>query len=316
VPGRSLAQADAFRTLGGHWFRGKAELTEIPMMDDGRFGHRYRRRHPRLGTGRGVKVIKVDLEGSYSLAKHGAAAARALRRLAGSPPDEVIVDFAGRFGPLLFFSEWLSGVRYEMETTRAGARWRLPLFGHSRFESGSHVGSDAHHFQEWCVQQGHTEAAAYVKEAQVRSVSPGLLESVSPHLLLEPTALYVWAARKLTDLERELKAARGLTPATREWLDSRLDETRVDLVTDESGQLTGGLTMAATTLLAYLAVRTVLDIQGYKPEERKCRGCPTPFRVNFAQQRYCSPACGDTYRKRRLRKSRRKRAAGEELSPA
>lgn len=41
----------------------------------------------------------------------------------------------------------------------------------------------------------------------------------------EPAALYVWSARKLADLERELKATGTLTPATREWLCSRLRDS-------------------------------------------------------------------------------------------
>jgi hypothetical protein len=287
---RHVAHADAFAAAGGYWHRGDAEIARIPAQNDGGFAYRSIQRGETVDMVKGVKVIRFEPRERYPLAKHGRAAIKALLRLAATPTDSDVVDFARRFGPLFNFSEWLAGVRYIIGEVRDGQEWLRPEFPDSR--SGKdypylrppsdgtaaglgHAGSDAYLFMKWCADNDHHEAAAYM-QAALRDW-PRSWGDLSSGLLREPVALYIWAARQLAAFQQDDR-----TPAARTFLAARLDETRL-VPAPEAGRLV----MSTTSLLAYVTIRVHLDRYGYAPEVRFCRECGAEFSPSDPRQRYC-----------------------------
>jgi hypothetical protein len=288
---RYVAHADAFAAAGGSWVRGDAEIAAIPASGDGGFAYRAIQRGKTVGMVEGVKVVRFTPQEPYALTRHARAATKALLRLAGSPTDAEVADFASRFGPLLNVAEWLTRVRYLIGEVRDGQEWLRPEFLDSRSGQDypyvrspsnptppalARAGSDAYRFMKWCADNGHPEAAAYMRAA-LRDW-PRSWGDLDPRLLREPVVLYIWAARQLAELQQD-----GQTPAARTFLAARLDETRL-IPALEAGRLA----MSTTSLLAYLAIRVHLDRYGYVPEVRFCRSCGAEFSPSTARQQYCT----------------------------
>jgi hypothetical protein len=260
-------------------------------------------------------LVEFAAQSTYPMRSRGRAAARALRQLAGDPAPEQVADFVRSFGPLLYYSQWVSAA------VNAGV-------------PGDELGrpGDCVLFQDWA-----------------RHHAPGvdrylhltwLTEEHEVRRLPEPVALYPWAAEYLLRLEAE--GRRGhLSQEVEVWLSARLGEMRLSIPNRSSDRVTRGwfdllstgdaasashaqasrrdgvrVTIEASTLIAYLAVSTLLDTTGSSAEYRACGWCGEVFEVTDARQRFCTPQHADSHRKRRKRRMSRGEAAAETTGEA
>jgi len=102
--------------------------------------------------------------------------------------------------------------------------------------------------------------------------------------VLDPVALYVWAAQHLKQLDHGMRQGDELSPRISTRVNDRLAETRLGL-----GDEPGTLAMHATTLLSYLTAQTIVAVNGATPVQRACRACGRPFTVLHGRQRSCCP---------------------------
>jgi len=272
-----MEQAGWFELLGrelsaidGWWYRGGARLGIIPRTAEGGFALRP----PYATEGEGVQVIEVSsFVRRYQVAKRMRLAVRQFRALATDWSEESVLAFVNQYGALLDFSSWVS---------RAGPPTLADV----------PIGTDAFMFVNWCEQHGHQSAADYVRFV--------FNSPERPSGLPEPLVLYAWAAEQLERLDKELDDDEP-SPLVERWLAARLDELRLRLkLRHEKGQ-PRRLVIRGTTLLAYLAAYTVLDVSSVQLGWRVCEGCGKAFEPQHGRQRFHDVTCAERSKKRRQR---------------
>ena len=312
---RQLDSFDVQAIIGGWWPRGCAEVSEVErivaldaVLDAGI--QAYALEYPCVGADRAVKVVDFKADAGYPLNARNARAARdRLLLLAGNPSDQAIAAFVSRYGPLLNFTEWIADIKMHRSTTVNGARRIWPMHWDPRYDGDVLYGSDALSFAHWCEQTDDTETSTYVQWAM--SVIPRHPE-LGPSVFPEPAALYRWAAQRLEQLrnDRQLqredrqrgRKIRPLSEQSQKWLTSRLGDTRL-----HPSQEPGKLVIRATSLLAYLAAYTYMDVFSHWKDFKACKKCGEPFMPEHGHQDYCSRQHRQAAQQARYRQNRKGR---------
>jgi hypothetical protein len=221
----------------------------------------------------GLWIVAYEHGESYRLAERGAAAHLHLLDLAALPAGEEA-------------------------TARAVARWVADYgapTGPDDWLDGAYI--------DWCDEQRLIESADFARWWAARDVWPEVDRlQYRPSTPLVPVDYVRWLAARLTAFRRAQMDDRSLAedPDLWLWADRRMAQLEPHI------RATGGrIMLVPRTLEAHLTARAMLDVHGGE-DGRFCRECGDLFVVTDGRQVFCCPAHQQRFNARR----RRRRASG------